>query len=401
MNKSKPGRIASIDVYRALTMLLMIWVNDFWTLDNIPKWLEHAKAGEDYLGFSDLIFPWFLFIVGMSIPFAINNRIRKGESKSRILWHVLTRSFALLVMGIFLVNTETYHAAASNMTKPLFVILMVTGFFLIWNVYPKTKEKKMYIFYGLQVAGALLLIYTAIIYRGTTYEDEHAIVIMQTRWWGILGLIGWTYLVAAPVYLIFRHVRFSMWVFWLLFIAINIVGSSGISYNLFSWQDDHWIVGDGAFHVFAFGGIVTSELLQYFRNKKTVHFYLSLLVLGIVSLMAGFFSRQVFIISKISATPPWVFFSLSSAFALFILLHWIVDAQGKENWFAAIKTAGTATLTCYLIPYYFYSFRSLAGIKLPDFLTTGFIGLIKSMAYAFIIIGIVWLLGKVHVRLKI
>ena len=62
------NRIASIDILRALTMLLMIWVNDFWTLYNVPKWLQHAKATEDYLGFSDIILPLFLFIVGLSIP---------------------------------------------------------------------------------------------------------------------------------------------------------------------------------------------------------------------------------------------------------------------------------------------------------------------------------------------
>ena len=70
-------RIISIDVFRAITMFLMIWVNDFWRLEDIPKWLKHAGAGEDYLGFSDLIFPWFLFVLGMSIPFAIDNRLNK------------------------------------------------------------------------------------------------------------------------------------------------------------------------------------------------------------------------------------------------------------------------------------------------------------------------------------
>jgi predicted acyltransferase len=36
-------RIASIDILRALTMVLMIFVNDLWSLKNIPEWLEHVK----------------------------------------------------------------------------------------------------------------------------------------------------------------------------------------------------------------------------------------------------------------------------------------------------------------------------------------------------------------------
>jgi predicted acyltransferase len=68
-------RINSIDIFRAITMLLMVFVNDFWTLTGIPSWLQHSGATQDFLGFSDIVFPCFLFIVGMSIPYAIMNRI--------------------------------------------------------------------------------------------------------------------------------------------------------------------------------------------------------------------------------------------------------------------------------------------------------------------------------------
>lgn len=94
-------RIASIDIFRALTMVLMIWVNDFWTLTDIPKWLQHATASEDYMGFSDIIFPLFLFIVGLSIPYAIENRLAKKESKTSIAKHIIIRSFSLLLIGFF------------------------------------------------------------------------------------------------------------------------------------------------------------------------------------------------------------------------------------------------------------------------------------------------------------
>jgi len=55
------NRIFSIDVFRSITMILMIWVNDFWTLISIPKWLKHALAEEDYLGFSDLSLNTYIF----------------------------------------------------------------------------------------------------------------------------------------------------------------------------------------------------------------------------------------------------------------------------------------------------------------------------------------------------
>lgn len=137
----KPKRIASIDIYRALTMFFMIFVNDLWSVSNVPHWLEHVAANEDMLGFSDIVFPSFLFILGMSIPLAIEIRKKKGDSNSGILKHIIIRSIALLVMGLFTVNLESGVAASIGISKPIFTLIMLLAFFLIWNVYPKTENK--------------------------------------------------------------------------------------------------------------------------------------------------------------------------------------------------------------------------------------------------------------------
>ena len=49
-------RIAAVDVFRALTMFLMLFVNDIPGLKNVPHWLMHARMDEDMMGFSDTIF---------------------------------------------------------------------------------------------------------------------------------------------------------------------------------------------------------------------------------------------------------------------------------------------------------------------------------------------------------
>lgn len=78
-------RIRTIDIIRALTMFFMIFVNDLWTLTDVPKWLLHTQTNEDGMGFSDVIFPLFLFIVGLSIPLAINIRKKKNDSTFQVL----------------------------------------------------------------------------------------------------------------------------------------------------------------------------------------------------------------------------------------------------------------------------------------------------------------------------
>ena len=91
------NRVAAIDVLRSITMFLMLFVNDIPGLKGVPGWLFHAKADQDMLGFSDIIFPAFLFCVGMSVPFALENRFKKGENYLQVITHILIRTFSLVV----------------------------------------------------------------------------------------------------------------------------------------------------------------------------------------------------------------------------------------------------------------------------------------------------------------
>ena len=185
-----PRRLASIDIFRALTMFFMIFVNDLWSLKNIPGWLEHVGQYEDGMGFADTIFPAFLFIVGLSIPFAILARQAKGESQNSILSYILTRSFALLVMGFFHVNLESYSKVDALLPKPIWQILITVGFFLVWLDYSPSLAKKKKWF--LQGGGIVLLIAMAFLFKGDNSRGNPGG--MRPHWWGILGLIGWAYL---------------------------------------------------------------------------------------------------------------------------------------------------------------------------------------------------------------
>lgn len=392
-------RIFSIDVFRALTMLLMIFVNDLWTLKNVPLWLEHAEANQDFLGLSDVVFPCFLFILGMAIPFAIKNRIAKGDTPLQLVKHIVTRSVALLIMGVFTVNVPEINVEATGMSSEVFQILMVLGFFLIWNVYPKADAIRSKIFLGLQIIGVLILLRLAYIFKAGTTDN---LIGMTPQWWGILGLIGWTYLTSAIIYLFTYQKTSLLLFFFLLFNLLTIAGHAGLLQKIWAGGPSDWILGNGAFFAFAFAGILASVLLEQFSKIENQYQLIGRYVLfGLVLIILGFIARNFFIISKIQATPTWVFLCSGIAFIFFAIVYYLVDIKGKAVWFSSIKTAGTSTLTCYLIPYWYYSIADLSGIALPDFLTDGIVGLIKSLVYSFIVIGITALLGKLNIKLKI
>ena len=394
------NRIISIDVFRALTMVLMIWVNDFWTLKSIPKWLKHAATGEDYLGFSDVIFPWFLFVMGMSIPFAFEDRIKKGETTIIIWAHIVLRSIALIVMGLFHMNMEMYNNETSLFIKPIYVIIATSAFFMIWNMYPQTDQKKQNLFKALRITGVLILIGMFLSFSGKSYDGQE--IGFETHWWGILGLIGWVYLIAGSAFLFIKNSLVGVFVAFFVCLALNIISSSGIPYNIFSWQSDHWIPGSGGLQALTFGGIIVSLFLIENRNKDNIkRLYITLCCFGLISLSSGLLLRNYFVLNKNLGTPTWILVSLSTAVFLFIFLHWLSDVKKILAWYKYINIAGTATLTCYLIPYFYYSLRTLSGIVLPEFLLTGFIGLTKSLIYSLIIVGICWGLKQIKIQLKI
>jgi predicted acyltransferase len=94
------GRLVSLDVFRGATVAAMVLVNNPGTWRAVYPPLRHA----DWHGWTptDLIFPFFLFIVGVAIPFAIGRRLEAGEPRGRIVLRILRRSAVIFALGLVL-----------------------------------------------------------------------------------------------------------------------------------------------------------------------------------------------------------------------------------------------------------------------------------------------------------
>ena len=369
----------------------MIFVNDESGVANIPTWIEHVEASEDGLGFADTVFPAFLFIVGLSVPIAIKKRLEMGDSWFQVSRYILTRSLALIVMGFFHVNLENYNPE-SWLPAAAWQILLTLSFFLIWLDYsPKISARIKYL---LIASGIATLVGLAIIYKGGSPAAPES---MKPHWWGILGIIGWAYLVCAFIYLPVRSNLTFIMIALLLLTGINVASHTGLITNGIP------VLGDASSASLVMCGIFVSEwYTKMIRESKRGHFITACFALGIAFIAAGIFIRPFAGgISKIHSTPAWVFLCSGLSAILFSFFAWLVDVKGKQHWFNIIKPAGTATLTCYLLPYLLYGIYQLFDFRYFAFLNEGAGGIFRSFMVAFGLILLTGFLEKKHLTLKI
>lgn len=397
-------RNPAIDMLRAITMFVMIFVNDLWSIHDVPHWMLHAEFGEDFAGLSDFVFPCFLFAMGMSIPYAIENRYAKGLSAESTLDHILLRSFALLVMGVFTVNGHNF-ADTVPYSSSVYNILMFVAFVLVWNNYPSDASRRMW-WTVLRCVGWGILIYLMFTCRhanGTPFS---------AGWWGILGLIGWAYLLCAVVYMLFRNLPRALIGIFVLFVALCIVNSPlreqfGAA-PILDLPEGHFYgsllgavhMGNGCLASVTMGGVILSIISARMANLQPSTRLMRGLAGAIAMLVIAIILHQFFIVSKLGETPTWAFYTFAIGVALYFILNRLAEL-GYTGWFKIIKPAGTATLTAYLMPHVAYGVADATGWHIPQWLTYGGWGIAVCLLFSLAMIWIAGLLVKLHIKLKI
>jgi len=128
------SRLVSLDVFRGLTIAGMILVNN--NGDASAYWpLKHSH----WNGWTptDLVFPFFLFIVGVSMTFSFASRLKRGESTGRLLAHAVRRAIILFALGVFLNGfPNEFHPATiriEGVLQRIALCYLLAAFVVLWT----------------------------------------------------------------------------------------------------------------------------------------------------------------------------------------------------------------------------------------------------------------------------
>lgn len=392
------SRIASIDVFRGLTMMVMIFVNDLAGVHGLPWWTYHAHREQNVMTYVDMVFPFFLFIVGMSMPIAIAGRLKRNPSYISLWQHILSRSIGLVVLGLILANAEKGDPVRMGISTAMWALIGLTGAILFWLV-PSRDTQHVRVFRGLRIVGFLMILGVFAIFRRTTHGAAAWIDFSYPE---ILGLIGFAYFSVALLYVSTRR---WLWAPVAWFVALTTLCTLSTAYLLHlprHYLLYYWPFGAGDSSSVVMAGIVTSIIFLGKHRWQKLHQRMWMaLGFAVVTLAAAWMLAPLGI-SKIRATPTWCLASVGASVLCFMLLYWICDVMGITRWAFFAKPAGENTLLTYLLPDIYAYLTAFVGFTYLDrYFQAGASGVLGAVVFTFAILAVSAALTRMQIRLQL
>jgi hypothetical protein len=391
------GRIASIDVFRGLTVLLMVFVDNLDFVKGLPWWTYHMPRQANGMTYVDMVFPAFLFVMGMSIPLAVARRIAEGDSRGKIWLHIVGRALSLVALGLFIANgpqVDQQHAGISSVSWDL---LGFVGIALFWgrstsSAAAVNKPLRRVVKYS----GLLLLVVLAVVFRRTSQNGHVAWLDFSD--WEILGLLGWAYLLAGSLYLLLQKNLAALLASLAALSALNALSTAG-------WFD--WLKRfppyvqpfEAGLSSITMAGLISSLILvggmlgNSFRTKA----FWGLIYAAVLAGAAWMLTPLG--VSKLRATPAWCLYCAALNTLLQVFLYGVADIKHWTSWAAFIKLAGSNALLAYMLAYVAYFIPFVFRLTADG--TAGWYGVMRSLLFAVLVLAVTAVLTRFRFRLQV
>src|SRR5256714_11306393 len=329
------GRMTSLDVFRGITIAGMILVNNPGTWDAIYSPLEHSKW--DGWTPTDLVFPFFLFIVGVSITLALARRAESGGSKRDLYVKIVRRSLIIFAIGLLLSDFPYTDPATFRIPGVLQRI-------------------------------AVCYLFASVIFLNTSWRTQILIVAaLLLAYWAILMLVPAPGFAAGD---------------------LSMAGSiaSYVDRSVFgrhTWKplyDPAGIVSTTGALATTLIGVLTGHFLR--SRREPLEKVAAMFAVGAGCVVVGWAWNYSFPSNKALSTSSHVVFTAGMALELLALCYWIIDIKGYRSWSVPFIVFGQNALAVYFLSEYFVLLTSLIRFTRADGSQTHLLGLVYEKVFA-------------------
>jgi predicted acyltransferase len=298
-------RLMSLDVFRGITIASMMLVNNAGDWNHVYSPLLHA----DWHGwtFTDTVFPFFLWIVGVAMTLSFAKRVERGDHRGKLALHTLRRAAIIFGIGLLLNGFPYYHLDRIRIPG---VLQRIALCYLI---------------------AGLIFLYTR--WRGQVYWTVGLLAV----YWMLMTLVPVPGV--GPGHLHDPENNFSSW--------LDRVLLSGHMYSGTKTWDPEGTVSTLPAIATTLFGILTGHLLRIRKPaaEKAVWMFAG----GNLLIFAGLVLSLWMPVNKKIWTTPYAVLMAGMAAVVFALCYWFVDVQGWRKWTKPLAIYGMNAIAVYIL----------------------------------------------------
>ena len=300
------GRLQSLDVFRGMTVAGMILVNNPGTWSHIYAPLQHAE----WHGWTptDLIFPFFLFIVGVSITLALGRRAEQGGGRNDLHWKIVRRSALIFALGIVLAGFPFFELTTIRIPGVLQRI-------------------------------AVCYLVAALIFLHTSWRTQAIVAVaLLLAYWVLMALVPVPGL-GHPSVLESKELNLAAYLDRAVFGPH--IWKQGKVY------DPEGILSTIPAIATTLTGVLTGHWLRSSRAQGAK--VKGMLVAGAACVAVGLLWGLLFPVNKALWTSSYVVFTTGAALWLLALCYWLVDVKGQRRWAVPFRIFGLNALAVFFL----------------------------------------------------
>ena len=304
--KAGIGRLMSLDIFRGATIAAMILVNN--NGGDAAYWpLKHAR----WNGWTptDLIFPFFVFIVGVSLLFSFQSRLKHGGSRHAIMLHSLKRSAILFALGLFVNAYPHFHLATWRIPGVLQRIAVAYLVAALLTLYARTATRIVWIV-GLLAGYYILMRFVPVPGHGVPGRD---ILLLHPDW----------------------------------NLAAYIDRKLMLGHLYEGTRDPEGVLSTLPAIASALLGVLTGEWLRTNRGQREK--VVGMVFAGLIGVIAGYIWNSWFPINKKLWTSSYVLLVAGLALLCLAFCYWLTDIQMRRgSWTKPFLIFGMNAITAYV-----------------------------------------------------